>query len=62
LDRHYLSPLVPALTDPNQPENKMAARKSVAAIPTFTHTRSTGRYKQRHHQRFQVEIVFMRFQ
>jgi|UPI0004AFF974 hypothetical protein len=40
----------------------MAARKSVAAIPTFTHTRSTGRYKQRHHQRFQVEIVFMRFQ
>jgi hypothetical protein len=41
----------------------MAARKSVAAIPIF-HANALNRplFQQRHHQRFEVEIMFMRFQ
>ena len=37
----------------------MAARNSVAATTIFTRTRSTGRYKQPHHQRVLIERMVM---
>jgi len=38
----------------------MAARTSPAAIIIFTRTRSPGRYQLAHHQRVNVEAVFMK--